>query len=50
MIPIKNFKSKTPYLAKVATDLNKHATLVKNFKMPVIAMIAGKSRKRKKKK
>jgi hypothetical protein len=50
MIPIKNFKTKTPFLAKMGNDLTKKATLVKNFKMPVIAMIAGKLGKKKKKK
>jgi len=50
MIPIKNFRAKKTFLAKTANDLTKKATLVKNFKMPVIAMITNKSNKKKKKK
>jgi hypothetical protein len=42
MIPIKNFKHKVPQLAKEAALLNKRATLVKNFKMPFIQIIANK--------
>ena len=49
MIPIKNFKHKTPFLAKSASTFDKNATLVKNFKMPFIKVLADKPKKKKKK-
>jgi len=46
MIPIKNFKHKTPYLAKTANSLDKRADIVKNFKMPFIKILAPKKVKK----
>ena len=50
MIPIKNFKNKSLYLAKTANSLDKQATIVKNFKMPFIKVLSSKPSKKKGKK
>lgn len=50
MIPIKNFHKKKPFLAKQASQMNKNGELIKNFKMPVIALIDPKNNRKKKKK
>ncbi len=50
MIPIKNFREKKPFLAKQASQMKKSGELIKNFKMPVIALIDPKNNKKKKKK
>lgn len=47
MIPIKHFNDKKPFLTKQASQMKKDAEIIKNFNMPVVALLATTPRRKK---